>query len=203
MLRFLISALVGLSFLLPGGAAAQRAAPHQSIESATLAGVDLCYNAFANVVDPSGPRMLNQLYEASGWHAIEAEPARFPFEDVGNNFGAADLAPGMSGRVLSALGSGAITGGARCDIVLLSAPGARDLLLQELESSSTWTELQIPNIPNTRMFGRRVGSPAADIGLTIMWGVTDADGHDLEAYLSFLLIPKSSITTGMFLPDGY
>jgi hypothetical protein len=200
MLRWIASAIVSFSCLLPSGAAAQRAAPHQSIAEAALAGADLCSNVFMNAMDPSGQRTLNQLYEASGWHAAESQPAHFPERDIGNYFGVADLASGVSGRVVSALGQSATSGGTRCKVLLLAAPGARDLLLRELDSSPIWTPLQIGSIPNTRMYGRVTGSPIADIGLTIMWGARGEENRDLEAYLSVSLIPKSSITTGVYPP---
>lgn len=200
MLRWIASAIVGFSCLLPTEAAAQRAATHGSIVGAALAGADLCSSVFMNAMNPSDPRTLNQLYESAGWHAAESEPAHFPDPDIGNSFGVADLASGVSGRVVSALGRSATSGGTRCNILLLSAPGARDLLLHELDSSSIWTALEIGNIPNTRMYGRRTESPIADIGLTIMWGARGEENRDLEAYLSVSLIPKSSITTGVYPP---
>jgi hypothetical protein len=199
MLRWIASAIVSLSCLLPSGAAAQRAPAHQSIVSAALAGADLCWNVFMNVAAPS-PRTLSQLYEASGWYAVEAAPAHFPYWDIGENFGIADLAPSVSGRVVSAVRLGAMGASPRCTVMLLSAPGARDLFLRELASSEVWTELQIDGIPNTRMFGRKTGSPVADIGLTIMWGATGEENRELEAFLNVSMIPPSSLIGGVWPP---
>ncbi|HRE43240.1 MAG TPA: hypothetical protein PKY87_04640 [Terricaulis sp.] len=195
---FITLAVGVVCFLLSSPAA--RAAPHASIVEAALAGADLCSNVFLNAMDSSGPRTLDQLYEDAGWRAVDRQPAHFPEQDIGNYFGEAELAPGVTGRVVSALGSSRMGGGARCNILVLDAPGARDLLIRDLDSSEIWTSLQIGDVPNTRMYGRATASPVADIGLTILWGAAGEENRNLEAYVSVSLIPKSSIATRRFPP---